>query len=477
MRGLLAPVRFVGLPKRRLTEATCRHWRYGSAVHAGEPVQVAQYAAREGQGIVAQKWRSKDKRFGWVGDARGAESLYGRHLWRDAGRKLVVTEGELDAISVSQVQDHKWAVVSLANGSGSAEAAFRANLEWLERFDEVILMFDQDEAGEKAVQAAAPILSPGRVKVARLPLKDASDMLQAGRDREIVDAIFGARAWRPDGVLEGDALWARATRDASLGSIPYPWQGLQQKLRGLRPKEIVTICAGTGIGKSTLARELGVHLVRSGERVGWVALEENPRQSLLGMLGILAGQHLRAQETTDWAALRPLWDEHLAGRIALLDHFGSLDSKTLLSRVRYLAKGVGCRWIVFDHLTIAISGQEGENERKDIDVLMSHLRALTEECECGLILVSQLKRRGQGPQYEDGAVPRLSDLRGSAAIEQLSDVVIAAGREQSKGENMLDLHVLKNRPVGLTGPAGALEWGQETGTYREVTLFEPETAS
>lgn len=465
-------MRFTGIPKRRLTEDTCRHWRYGAASYQGEPVQVAQYAAREGQGIVAQKWRSQDKRFGWVGDSRAAESLYGRHLWRDNGKKLIVTEGELDALSVSQVQEHKWPVVSLSSGSGSAEDAFRANLEWLERFDEVILMFDQDEAGVKAVQAAAPVLSPGRVKVARLALKDASDMLQAGRDREIVDAIFGARAWRPDGVLEGDALWARATRDASLGSIPYPWGGLQEKLRGLRPKEIVTICGGTGIGKSTLAREIGVHLVRRGERVGWVSLEENPRQSLLGMLGILAGRHLRAEETADWAALRPLWDEHLAGRIALLDHFGSVDSKTLLSRVRYLAKGTGCKWIVFDHISIAISGQEGDNERKDIDVLMSNLRALTEECECGLLLVSQLKRRGQGQQYEDGAMPRLSDLRGSAALEHLSDVVIAMGREQSKGENIVNLAVQKNRPIGLTGPAGTLEWNQETGTYREVTLFE-----
>lgn len=464
---------FIGVKARLLTDETCRKWRYGWAHKAGELVQVAQYPGADGQGIVAQKWRSRDKRFGWVGQPPQAETLYGRHLWgRDSGRRVIVTEGELDALSMSQVLNHKWPVVSLVNGAGSAEKAFRSNLEWLEQFEEVVLLLDQDEEGRKAAEAAAAVLSPGRAKIARLPLKDASDMLVAGRVKELCDAQWEATTWRPDGVLEGDELWAKVSAPMDSNSVPYPWSGLQSRLHGLRRREIVTVCAGTGIGKSTVARELGLHLVKSGERLGVIALEESVRETALGMLGTIVGKHLRLTDP-DWAELRPTWDRDLRDRLVIYDHFGSLDSKTLLSRIRYMTKGLRCSWILFDHLTIAVSGLESENERKDIDILCTHLRQLAEEAGCGILLVSQLKRRGgQGKGFEEGAVPRLSDLRGSSSIEQVSNIVIGLSRDTTEGEEHTTLTVLKNRFSGETGPAGILEWSLDQGRYTEVSCFD-----
>jgi len=469
-------VHFRSIPARHLTEETCRKWRYGVANWNGETVQVAQYVATDGHGVAAQKVRTRDKRFSWVGNPKAAESLYGRSLWgRDKGRRVIVVEGEIDALSLSQVLDHKWPVVSLSNGAGSAERAVRDNLEWLEQYDEVVLMLDQDDEGRKGAEAAAAVLSPGKARIAVLPLKDASDMLKAGRVKELCDAQWEARAWRPDGVLEGDELWAKVSAPMDTNSVPYPWAGLQAKLHGLRRREIVTVCAGTGIGKSTVARELGLHLIRSGEKLGVIALEESVRETALGMLSNLTGRHLRLEEP-DWAALRPVWEEQVKDRLAIFDHFGSLDSKKLLSRVRFMTKGLGCGWILFDHLTIAVSGLESENERKDIDVLCTSLRQLVEEAGCGLILVSQLKRRpGQGKGYEEGAVPRLSDLRGSSSIEQVSNIVIVLSRDTTAGDGLTDLNVAKNRFTGETGPAGTLEWSLTQARYTEMTCF-PEDA-
>jgi len=460
----------MAIASRRLHQETCAHWRYGFARRGEEVVQVAQYAAKDGPHIVAQKWRSRAKDFGWVGNPKGAESLYGRHLCRDGGRKVIVTEGELDALSMSQVLDLRWPVVSLSNGAGSAKRAFADNLEWLETFDEVVIMFDQDEEGAKNAQAAAAVLSPGRAKIARLPLKDASEMLVAGREKELVDASWSARPWRPDGILEGAALWERATFEADTPVIPYPWPGLNEKLRGLRRKELVTIAAGTGIGKSSFCRELAVHLIRSGEKVGIVALEENAKQTLTGMLGILTKRNYRT-ETVDWAALEPVWRTELADRLALLDHFGTTDSDELASRIRYLVKGLGCTFVVLDHITLAVSGDEGDSDRRAIDRTMASMRKLVEETGAGMLLVSQLKRR-QGPGYETGTDPHLSDLRGSSAIEQLSDVVIALSRNQASDEADVRVFVRKNRPIGVTGLACTLEWDQETGTYREMSPFD-----
>ncbi len=472
--GLLGPVRFSGVTSRGLTAETCQHWRYGWASKDGELVQVAQYAQAGADAIVAQKWRSKDKRFGWVGAPQAAESLFGRYLWRDAGKRVIVTEGEIDALSMSQALDHKWPVVSLANGAGSAEKAFRHNLEWLERFAEVVLLFDQDEEGQKAAQAAAAVLTPGRARIGRLPLKDANEMLMAGRTEELVKSQWEAKVWHPDGILEGDALWTKVTAPMDTDSIPYPWAGLQTKLHGLRRREIVTIMAGTGIGKSTVARELGLHLLRSGERVGWIALEESVRETVLSFLSAIQGENQRLS-TPDWAQLKPVWEEHLRDRLSVYDHFGSLESEKLLSRIRFMVKGLGCRWIGLDHLTLAVSGIETDDERKTIDILTSRLRQLVEETDCGLILVTQLKRRsGQGKGFEEGAVPRLSDMRGSATIEQTSNIVISLSRDQSNGDTLTELTVLKNRFTGETGAAGMLEWSRDEGRFSEVTVFENE---
>ena len=63
-------------------------------------VQIANYCNSVGQ-VVAQKIRTKDKKFYWLGDKSKA-GLYGQHLWGEGGKRLVITEGELDALSVSQ---------------------------------------------------------------------------------------------------------------------------------------------------------------------------------------------------------------------------------------------------------------------------------------------------------------------------------------------------------------------------------------
>lgn len=461
-----------GVSARGISDETAAKFRYGWAVTPhGEKVQVAQYTDRSGR-VVAQKFRTREKDFGWRGPAKAA-TLFGRHLWRDSGRKVVITEGELDAMSVSQAQGNKWPVVSLKNGAGAAADEVRAELEWLESFDEVILMFDQDEEGRKAVEAVASILSPGRCKVANLPLKDANAMLLKGREREIIDAIWGAQLWTPDGVLDDEELWLRASTAETKPSVPYPWTGVQEKLRGLRGGELVLFTAGSGIGKTTIVRELGAHLVDSGEKIGWIALEESARDSVLGFLSIKHNRPLHLDPSIDWDLMRPTWDEHFAGRVACYDHFGSLESDRLISRIRYMVVGLGCKWVVLDHVSIVVSGLEIADERKAIDVLMTRLRSLVEETGCGLLLVSHLKRRdSKQASYEGGGMPSLSDLRGSASLEQLSDAVVALGRNQADGASTCEVAVLKNRFASATGPAGFLHYDLATGRYTETTAFE-----
>ena len=454
------------LPKRGLTQETCARWGYKLGDYKGKKVQIAPYYDAEGN-VVAQKLRFPDKTFTTVGDFKKA-TFFGSHLW-GKGRKLVVTEGEIDAMSVSQMQDHKWPVVSIPNGAQGAARAFRKGLEYLSGYDEVIIMFDQDEPGQAAAQECAAILPPGKAKIAYLALKDPNELLKASRGDEIIKAIWNAKTFRPDGIVAGVDLWEDVCKEEVNHSVPYPWAGLNDKTRGARKGELVVITAGSGIGKSAICREIAHYLMtKHGETVGYIALEENKRRTALGLMGIEINRPLHLDRSgVSEEELKKAFDATAgSGKLYLYDHFGSTEIENLMQRLRYLAVSCECGWIILDHLSIVVSALEGD-ERKIIDQAMTHIRTLVEETGIGLFLVSHLKRP-EGKGHEDGAQTSLSQLRGSHAIAQLSDMVIGLERnQQGDNPNVTTVRVLKNRFSGETGEGCHLLYDRETGRLEE----------
>jgi len=466
---------YSALTRRSLTEETCRLWRYGIAEYMGSTVQVATYCDDSGT-PVAQKIRFPSKDFRIVGNGKGLP-LFGRNLWRSAGRMVIVTEGEIDAMSVSQVQGHKWPVVSIPNGAHSAVKSFRENLEWLEGFETVVIMFDMDVPGQVAAQECALLLTPGKAKIATLSLKDPNEMLVAGRTKEIIDAAWQAKVFRPDGIVAGTEIWDDIIHCPRSTSIPYPWNGLQDKTLGMRPRELVTICSGSGIGKSSVCRELAHWMISNGVTIGYIALEESVRRTALGIMGVSMSRplHLEIESgSIPQEEIRKAYDSTVgSGKVFLYDHFGSMDSDNLLSRIRYMVRGLGCQWIFLDHLSIVVSGLGDGDERRLIDNTMTSLRSLVEELGCGMILVSHLKRP-EGRSHEEGAQTSLSHLRGSAAIGQLSDIVLGLERDQQDPESrdMTTIRVLKNRFSGDTGTACTLRYCRQTGRLSESGISD-----
>ncbi|MDX2086055.1 MAG: DnaB-like helicase C-terminal domain-containing protein [Candidatus Melainabacteria bacterium] len=456
------------IQKRSLTEHTCQKWHYQVGHFEGEPVQIANYLDAKGN-TIAQKIRFQNKEFKFLGNPQAVE-LYGQWLWRDGGKMLVITEGEIDALSVSQIQQHKWPVVSVPNGAQAAVKAIKKSLDWLENFETVVFMFDNDKPGREAASECALLLSPGKAKIASLPLKDANEMLVAGRGKELIDAIWEAKTFRPDGIVQGADLLESILEMDNGQAVPYPWQGLTAKTHGLRKGELITFTAGSGIGKSLACREIAYHLIQSGETVGYIALEESVRRSALGLLGIHLSKPLHL--SLDGIAvdeLRTAFQATLgSNRVYFYDHFGSIDSENLLRRIRYLARGFDCNWIILDHLSIVVSGIGDGDERRLIDNTMTALRSMVEELGIGLILVSHLKRP-EGKGHEEGAQTSLSQLRGSGAIAQLSDMVIGLERNQQdeKQQHLTCVRVLKNRFSGESGIACYLRYTPETGRLTE----------
>lgn len=458
------------LPIRKLTEETCKFWGYTVGENKdGKTVQIANYRGPDGGEIVAQKLRFANKDFTVIGSIKDA-GLYGQWLWRDSGRKVVVTEGEIDAMSVSQIQHHKWPVVSVPNGAQGAKKAVQRALEWLEGFEEVVFMFDDDAPGREAAKECAAVLTPGKAKIATIRgFKDANEALQAGKGELVVEAMWGAKSFRPDGIVAGDETLALALQPVPAEDASLPWPKLNSFIRGLRRRELVTLTAGTGIGKSTVAREIAAHLLSEKQRVGYVALEESVQRTVVGFCSIALDRPLHLDRTglTD-DEITKAWKRVCGGgNLFLYDHFGSVEGDNLMAKMRYLAHGCGCHWLFLDHVSIVVSGLEIVDERKAIDVLMTQLRSLVEETGVGLVVISHLKRVEGSKGHEDGVQVSLSHLRGSQAIAQLSDRVIALERDQQKDDSTLLVRMLKDRRIGKTGVAGHLRYVEETARLIE----------
>ena len=456
------------LGARGIDEETCQKFGVRVGQHQGKKVHFYPYF--KDNSLIACKLRDKEKNFKVIGDGSKLP-FFGQHLW-SPGKMLVVTEGEIDCLTVSQVQGNKWATVSVPAGAQGASRTFRQQLEWLEQFESVIIMFDMDEPGQAAAKACAEVLSPGKAKIATLAMKDPNELLLAGRGQEIIKAIWNAKEFRPDGIIAGSDLWEMVSTQDTIISVDYPFSGMNDKTKGLRQGELVTITAGSGIGKSAFVREIAYHLlVDKKQKVGMIMLEENPRRTALGLMGLHLNKPLHiSKEGIDESDLKAAFSATVgSGNLFLYDHWGSSDIDNLVSRVRFMARGLGCNWVVLDHLSIVVSGMGDGDERRLIDNTMTMLRTLVEETGIGLILVSHLKRPEGNKGHEEGAVTSLSQLRGSHAIAQLSDMVIGLERnQQSDSPNTTTVRVLKNRFTGDTGVACELYYNRETGRLSET---------
>ena len=471
------------IPERNITSTYTKH--YGVVVDDGK--HYYPYFSDESSEPVGFKVRHvATKGFVSIGNTKDA-GLFGQQRYGNHNqRRIVVTEGELDAVAANQMFDGKAAVVSLKNGAGAAGRDFKAAYQFLDGFEEIILCFDADDAGREAIEKAAEVFA-GKLRVMKLDPrigKDACDYLKAGRQKDFTDAYWSASLYTPKGVLSKDELLDRllAPRPRSLGD--YPWTKLNELTYGFRPTELVTIAAGSGLGKSSILREIVMHIKNTtNNRIGCLFMEESVERTAEGFMSVDLDTPLHlpistvtrgSQEYCD-SFERVYGDDRLFIMDAGFDIGASVDD--VVSRVRFLAKALDCNVIVLDHISILVSaGQQGD-ERKALDEIMTKLRTLTQDTGIVLFAVSHLKRP-DGKGHEEGAATSVAQLRGSASIAQLSDFVIGLERngqaENVTERNTTHIRVLKNRFSGITGPAGHLLYNMETGRLTEHTPPEEE---
>ena len=381
---------------------------------------------------VANKVRQTDpKNFFTEGDLSSGQ-LFGQHLFPSGSAKYItLCEGEIDAMSVFEMNGSRFPSVSIKSGAASAVRDCKTQMEYLNSFENIIICFDNDEAGRKASAKVAELFEPNKAKIVKLDFKDANEYLKIGKREDFTRAWWAAAPHTPAGIINlrdiGSALYEEDFCDTCL----YPWEGLNEKLYGMRTGELVCFTSGSGMGKSSIIRELMHHILKStDDNIGILALEENVRNTAFNIMSVEANARLYIKEIRDQYNREQLneWEKSTlgTGRLFAFDHFGSVSNDEILGRVRYMARALDCKWIMLDHLSILVSGQEDfGDERKSIDILMTKLRSLVEETGIGLLLVSHLRRRGGDKGFEEGKEVTLSHLRGSASIGHLSDAVVS----------------------------------------------------
>ena len=465
---------FIDLIARGIQAETCKKYGYWVGKFKGDTVQVANYSDDDGS-IQAQKIRDRHKEFIALGKLKPS-MLFGKHLW-SSGKKIIITEGEIDCLSMAQLLNCKYPVVSIPLGAQSAKKCIAANLDYLEGFEEIILMFDMDEAGRKATTECAEILPAGRVKIAVLPMKDVNECVVARMSKEVLDAMWNANPYIPDGVVAATDMKERTREFRKNGKekgIQFAaGTVLNDMTLGARGGEVVMITSGSGMGKSTFARQQVLEWgTASGLKVGIAALEEAVEETIIDLIGL--NNKMRLRQFPDLMADETFEQEYdklfNTDNFYLYDSFAESAIDRLLSKMTYMADGLGCKVIVLDHISIVVSGMEDNaDERKTIDLLMTKLKTFAKTKGVLMVLICHLKNPEKGKAHEEGRPVSITDLRGSGSLRQLSDTIIALERDQQgDNPNLVLIRLLKCRFTGSTGFAGFLLYDRASGWLNPV---------
>ena len=471
---------YSALTDRRISEDTAK--KYGvRVIHGadGKPVEH-HYPYFNGHELGATKIRKIPKDF-YLRGSFDETGLFGEQLFNKGGKYVTITEGECDAMAAYELMGSKWASVSIKRGADGAERDVKDSLEFLESFDNIIICFDKDKSGVAAAKKIARLFQPSKAKIMTLPngFKDANDMLIANKHKDFMETWWSAKTYTPSGVINVSDEKKKFFNRPKMDSVPYPWEGLNKKLYGMRQGELITLTGGTGLGKSSVTREIEHHLIKNTkDNVGVIALEEDWRRTIDGILSIEANARLYIDQEREKFSEEELdkffdvlYDGENKNRVWVHAHFGTNNIDEIFTKLRFMIIACECKWVVVDHLHMLVAAVSEGDERRAIDNIMTRLRSIVEETGAGLILVSHLRRANGDKGHENGIEVSLSHLRGSQALAQLSDCVIALERNQQSEDfnesNTTRVRVLKSRYTGDVGMASHLLYNRETGRLSE----------
>jgi twinkle protein len=473
------------LPARGILEKTCRIYDYIVGKYLLEPAHIACY--RDANGLIsAQHIRRQNKAFAWVGRVKGQKiQLFGQHL--GSSGRLIITEGEIDAMSVYQVLCEftpfgrdSVTVASIPDGAQSAKRSISEQLLWVGKFDAVTMFFDMDEPGRKAAQECAEVIGGKAATVQAFPYKDANEALMAGDSKAIRDALLAAKRHRPEAIVHAPDMLSKMLSPERSKGIQFPWIGWNQYTLGIKPGELWLLAGGTNIGKSAISRSLSLDFARRGIRNAYVALEESCETTLERMLseelGLNPAFHADTPEERarrDPALIRDALSR-FAPNLFLLDRHIDESFDSFVTSVKHYVVGEECKVVFLDHFSILADGIDlKSDQRRAIDKCIKELKSLCVHYNFSMVVVCHLSRDKDKVSAEEGGEPQLYQLRGSQSLAQIPDYVVMLQRNPRSEDpieaNMTTCWLKKNRPMGRQGQMTRLHYLDSCRFYEVLT--------
>lgn len=495
------------LPSRGLSKESAEYAGIRSCVSTsdGKTIEATYFPSynQEGEiaGYIKRDWtvpKEEKGHFTAVGSVKEKNQLFNQQNVQKGGKRLYITEGHEEAtalreVLLASVKGTKWEgklipnVVALPLGTGNAAACIAHNLEFVQSFTEIVLAFDSDSAtpqelkkgilkGREAKEDVANVLLSDNLFSFTHPhgCKDSRECLIKGFGEDLAKVVsFNLVKYSPEKIVAGtDVDIEDLIAPLKEGHYIERYPELMRKLHGIREgNELITYCAFSGVGKSTLAREIGWELSRvtspRSYNVGFIFLEEpvtKTQQSLVALeLGVLLPafrQNALAVATREQIAVAAQATVQ-NGRVFFLNHFGSMKVDKLMQQIKYLHFINGCTHIFIDHISMVVAGLESANERKDIDMLYEELAAFMTTNNVTIHAVCHLKRVEETvPKVKEGEQPKAywrevkkEMLRGSSGIEQMSSCIIALENEvlPDNTRGRVRTKILKDREWGILG--------------------------
>ena len=464
-----------GWKERGITRFTSEKYGVHTELDEENNVVSRYYPVTSNGKVVGYKKRTLPKTFIGIGNTKSSNELFGQSVFESGQKYLVVTTGEEDAMAFAEVLRNTsggveyWTpCVSITAGDGSIIKQFKANYEYLASFSKVVLAFDNDEPGQRYLEEAARILPPGKAFIAKFPrdMKDACDMLKAGKASELKQVFWKAEPFSRVDVLHLSQMWDDFENEDSNVKIPFPgaWSGLNEMMNGGMEKgEITVLGALTSIGKSTLISNIVYNLIENTNfKVGTMYLESTKREVVRDLLSLDAGINLRtkAREGIDIEALKKRFFEGLArkNQFVYVDHQGSISTSEIFDKLNYLAKAEGCDVIVIDPIQAGVNSSDNAAIIEFMDTLLKFAK----ETDTAIVAVSHMKK----PSEDNPHAVSEYQLMGSSSINQIAFNTILLSRDKMNPDpvkkSATKLQLVKCRRTGNTGEAGWLKYDHET---------------
>ena len=465
---------FKSIPDRGISQATCE--KYGVTTDGDN--QYYPYTDADGVRTAVKQRNVPSKSFSITGDFKGA-TLFGQSLFHAGGKAVTITEGELDALAAFQMQGSLYPTVSIRNGAQAALKDCKAQYEWLNSFDSVVICFDADEPGKKAAKEVAELFgNKAKIVQHKAGYKDACDYLIAGATKDFVNAWWKAEEYRPEGVVTVSDIKERLLTPPTPG-VDWAFPSLTKLTYGRRKGELYAFGAGVGIGKTDVfTQQIAYDIDKLGKKVGVIYLEQNVVETVQRVAGKLDQRlyHIPDAEWTREQYINSIDSIESRQQLYLMEHFGAMDWASVKNIIQYFAKVYDIEMIYLDHLT-ALSANESD-ERRALDGIMADMASLAQSEGLIIHFISHLTTPDGKPHEEGGRVME-KHFTGSRAIARWAHYMFGLERDKQAEDPVqrqtTTFRVLKDR---FTGRATAAKFGlfynQQTGMLNECDLNEVE---